>query len=213
MYRIGIMLSLFFCQTLLFGAPDDSCQIPKFGPPGPTGATGPIGPIGPKGGDGSTGPTGPTGGGVGVTIPHLDVQAIVPVSDSFITVARSGGSLSFNTAGTSSGSSISWNGSDTFTIHDTGNYLISFSSYLNISTSNFPTLGLQIEIQPGSIFIPPSTVSNITNQSVLPLFQIVHFNAGDTFKIVNVDTTNDLHLGTNNPSCAAMITIVQLFTP
>lgn len=219
MHRMGKYVGfLGVCLLILqMGALDASsgkCDIPKFGPPGATGPFGPLGPIGPTGGFGPTGPTGATGdtgpGAPMVFLEHLYAEADAGGGGPVV-VPSNNGSLSFTTS-FREGTSITWNGSDTFSISESGDYLINFAANVeNTFGGSFASPGLAIFVN-GTTVSPPSTVTQITDSTTLSLFQIIHFNNGDFFQIVNLDSSNNIPLGTPNLG-AAMIAIVQLSTP
>lgn len=106
---------------------------PKGSPTGPTGAmgdtgpqggTGPVGPQGPNGG--ATGPMGPIGptGPTGVTIPGLGgyLYAYVLNGSANAAIPDFLSNLTFDNAVQPTPSVISWNGTDTFTVHYPGDY-------------------------------------------------------------------------------------------
>lgn len=189
------------------GTPGIPGTIGPTGPTGPTGSTGPTGPQGVQGIQGEPGPEGPTGpqgvqgiqgepgpegptgpqgiqgiqGEPGPTGPNFPITAAeVALSNNSPVIVNSGAFVQFNN--TIVMNNITFNGTDTFTIIDTGVYIIQF--YVSVSATA-PTdatiFGINgISLSGMGIITDGGEVANSTLRSL---------SSGNTIQLINNSLT------------------------
>ncbi|MGN4782573.1 collagen-like protein [Bacillus cereus] len=174
-------------QMLLQSKLDSVIQTPVLtGPPGPTGPTGPAGgPTGPTGATGPTGicptcPTGPTG----VTGPPSCTGAAGSVVTSMIQTVGNDQMVNF-TGGAFLANNMLWNGSNTFTIQESGLYYI--SGMLNAQSNQAGPIAVSVYRNGqliGSGFASGVSSGTATGQQVIG-FGMMQLQAGDTISLYN----------------------------
>ena len=163
---------------------------------GPTGPIGDTGPAGPQGIQGDIGPTGPattansmsalntTGGTTAGTIPIVAAGTLIPLPDE-----QSLGGFTANPA------------NDTFTVPETGNYMVSYHISLTTAvqfTSRVLEAGNPLA---GSTFAPTTSVSTFS------AMVIANLTAGDTLQLQLLNQAADAILQGGN---GASLTVVRL---
>lgn len=182
-------------------AAHEVCTIPKQGPSGPTGSTGTQGPTGMSSSTGPTGPTGMSINGSGFT------EYAYAWNSSPQSLAPSGQSVTFSNA-TITGilPAISWNGSDTFTILQDGNYLINFNGFLTSDASGGLYVGgLQTFVD--GVAQLPSFIGFAQPFSIVPLTEILTLSAGQTLTFQYFSNFNPK---IPMPITSVMVTITQV---
>uniref|UniRef100_UPI001F5ACD0D Gly-Xaa-Xaa repeat protein n=1 Tax=Bacillus cereus group sp. BfR-BA-01402 TaxID=2920335 RepID=UPI001F5ACD0D len=166
------------------------------GPAGATGATGPQGPQGiqgPAGATGATGATGPAGTPIPVTtavLGNTNAQTVSP-----------GSNIQFNE--TFELSNISFNGSDTLTVLETGVYDISFSASTTFPGSSPFGFGLSFNGQP-----PTRNFSTNVIGSAVSFSTIVTLTAGTTISVQ--PTANTISIP-NTGETTAILSIFRIY--
>ncbi|KMQ34539.1 hypothetical protein TU53_10090, partial [Bacillus cereus] len=163
------------------------------GPAGATGATGPQGPQGIQGPAGATGATGPAGTPIPVTtavLGNTNAQTVSP-----------GSNIQFNE--TFELSNISFNGSDTLTVLETGVYDISFSASTTFPGSSPFGFGLSFNGQP-----PTRNFSTNVIGSAVSFSTIVTLTAGTTISVQ--PTANTISIP-NTGETTAILSIFRIY--
>lgn len=173
----------------------------EIGPQGPQGVQGEIGPQGPQGIEGEIGPTGPTG--------VANVSGYANYAYSGTATIQSGTSIPFNLSGVAP-IGVSQTANDTFTITNTGTYLINYGIHYTVGSSILLPVSTVIEVngtprpntalQNGNSY--PLIEGWLTNSSLIKLVE------GDTLNIIN-NGTNSFNLA-QNADVTAYITMVRV---
>ncbi|MEC2126651.1 Gly-Xaa-Xaa repeat protein, partial [Bacillus paranthracis] len=144
---------------------------------GPTGATGPSGSTGPTGRTGTTGNTGPSGStGPTGTLAQAYASLTLGVNQ---TVAANG-KVNFSGGGTNL-NGITFNGSDTLTIQQNGDYMITLNVSPALGSVTPAAFGVGLNNNP-----TPSTnmVSNVSG-GMISSTTIISLTAGTTLSLFN----------------------------
>lgn len=215
------------CKPLKHGPPgitgvtgDPGATGPR-GPTGPLGTTGPTGPTGDPGDPGAQGPTGPTGPfGTGPTGPTGSAGAANTPYSSFYTTAT-GTLIQPNTVGNdptihvttqAALNGITNNGNGTFTIIQSGFYLILYGVSID-------TPGFSMAIFSGATLVAPFTPAitgsgvNINLDNDLVGGSLIAFlTAGDVVRLYNNSVTSSYTLAQsfNTPSTTGYLVLVKL---
>lgn len=150
---------------------------------GPTGATGPSGSTGPTGRTGTTGNTGPTGstGPSGSTGPTGTLaQAYASLTLGVNQTVAANGKVNFSGGGTNL-NGITFNGSDTLTIQQNGDYMITLNVSPALGSVTPAAFGVGLNNNP-----TPSTnmVSNVSG-GMISSTTIISLTAGTTLSLFN----------------------------
>ena len=167
------------------------------GPTGPTGPTGPAGATGAAGAAGAEGPTGPTGpaGATGATGPAGSpppLNALYATNVGTQTLASTGDDASFDTNQVEEGSAITHTASTpTFTLGESGIYLISYSAVASNTTST-GTVGVELENNSTPVPGSESQATIATTSNVANLAATVLVNVTGTATITLASTENNV---------------------